>query len=136
MTREYSIRQDLVKILAPFGAFPVENPVRPGTPDVCLILGWIELKVAKRPVLSVTKISVDVRNEQRIWLDQWSRVGGKCWTFTLVEGNGLPIWYLHRGSWSAIYLGNVAESIMKTEAVRFWCGEMPGAKELIPELLK
>lgn len=134
---ESSIRQRLIKEMKSFGAFAVENPVCPGTPDICLILGWIETKVAKRPALVTTDVNVKVRNEQRIWWSRWTRAGGKCWTFTLVERSHTQnVYYLHKASWAIDHLGKSTEQAMRLNAVAFWVGDLPDAKELIPELVK
>ena len=85
---EKRLRSIMVSMLAPFGAFAVENPVCPGTPDICTSLGWIELKCP-----SVAKISV--RKTQLVWMRDWIKHGGTVWVLSVIRTS----WFLHTGQW-------------------------------------
>src|SRR3990167_2086943 len=108
-------RGEVIRVLSPIGAFAIENTAGDGAPDICTTLGWIELKIAYRPRNDLTRVSIDLRKSQRIWLKRWSRYGGKAWTLTKIETNGL--WLLHEGAWAAEHLGNVAFPILVQESL-------------------
>lgn len=127
--RESKFRSIVVKLLAPIGAFPVENTVHSGMPDVCCVLGWIELKVAHRPGNSETIVSVDLRPAQRLWLKKWSMIGGAAWTLTLLGDT----WFLHSAKWAHSLLGRVNEKEMKEKAIAVWT-EPPSFEDMIHAL--
>ncbi len=130
---EARMRQRVIAMLRPLFAFPVENGVAQGAPDVCTVAGWVELKVAQRVAPGVV-LQIDLRNSQRVWLRKWRTHGGRA--FTLVRVNAeTPVWYLHDGRWSAEHLGNVTEEVMHHCALRWWSGE-PSAESLVEALCK
>lgn len=117
MSRESQFRSLVVKLLKPLHAFPVENAIDPaGVPDVCTTVGWIELKVADRPVGRHTRVDVTMRPSQRVWHKSWRAHGGRSWTILLLD----ETWYLHDGRWSSEYLGRVSEDGLKTYAIAIW----------------
>jgi len=85
--------------LKPFGRLVrVENPIDPGTPDVCYCLrrlptmpkgatGWIELKhVHKWPVRSATALVInELTREQVDWHTFWALAGGTSWCLLQVD---------------------------------------------------
>jgi hypothetical protein len=110
---EKKFRHCVIEMLKPVGAFSVENMIGVGCPDVCTTLGWIELKVARRPVRPTSAVSVDLRPAQMLWLRKWRKLGGRAFTLTLLmprEGEeGVTLWLLHDGAWAAEHLGSTAE---------------------------
>ena len=95
---EKEFRGKLVKALKPLRAFAVENDVHDGTPDVCCLAGWIELKVATRPVRVTTRVDVGLRPAQAVWLSGWRRQGGRAWGAILLDDEHV---LLHDGLWVA-----------------------------------
>lgn len=138
MSEESKVRSDLVAALAPLLAFPVENTAHVGCPDVCCLLGWIEIKLADRPVRTDTRVSVVVRPAQRLWMRNWGTQRGHCWWLTRLRGRGLDdLWTLHSGVDGANYLNRWNEKQMSQHAL--WRGHYvnrtPG-DDLILALLK
>lgn len=116
MSEKY-FRKRVVQMLQPLRAFAVENAVGiDGIPDVCCVAGWIELKLANKPMRETTKVSVDLRNAQRVWLRNWRKCGGRAWTLTVIE----QTWYLHDGLWSADYLGDTTLASLIQGACALW----------------
>ena len=106
---EANMRKRVVKILKNLDAMPVENVVRPGTPDVAFIGGWLECKKtpsAGRPKNS-QKIAIlqhGLMNSQRIWLRRHCKKGGRA--FVLVQFGSH--FCLFDGLWAAEKLGKVS----------------------------
>lgn len=139
--RERAFRRAVVDMLQPIGAFAVENMACDGTPDVCTAVGWIELKVGTWPAHASTRVRVDLRVAQGIWMRRWIRHGGRVWTMTLVNQSVMSAkrddsaWFLHNAEWSHEHLGNVTEEQMKEHALAWWSGK-PVAEELLQAILK
>jgi len=112
---EKRMRHQVTKLLEPICAFAVENPVHPGTPEVCTTYGWLELKMGTWPKRTGSPVRVKLRKEQRIWLRKWFALGGSAWTFTWMDGDG--DWFLHPGVWSAQHLGRVCEQSFRDAAI-------------------
>lgn len=83
---EAEFRRKVVRALAPLAAFPVENVVRDGVPDVALVTGWLELKVGRVPLRS-GPVRVGLRDSQRVWLRRWRMHGGHAWTLIELENS-------------------------------------------------
>jgi hypothetical protein len=129
---ESKFRSKVVKLLKPICASPLENAVgEGGDPDVYCIAGWIELKVASRPKTEGTRVTVDVRPAQRLWLKRWRMCGGRAWTLTLLGDT----WLLHEGHWAAECLGNVNERELRANAVQVW-ESAPDSNDLIGALTR
>ncbi len=129
---EAKMRSIVVKLLRPLAAFPVENSVAQGQPDVACVAGWIELKVTQRPSNDMMAVSVDMRPSQRVWHRKWRKLGGRAWTLTRVNAS-VPVWYLHDGEWAANNLGLVSERIMGVNARASWTHE-PSSASLVEVL--
>ncbi len=121
------MRSRVIQLLKPLFAFPVENSLRSGSPDVCCVAGWLELKVAYR---QNGIIPVDLRTTQRLWLRQWRRHGGRAWTLTMLGQS----WHLHDGLWSVENLGSTTEFEMENAAIAVWKSE-PTSEALCKSLL-
>lgn len=129
---EKRFRSLVVGLLRPVGAFPVENSSgEPGCPDVCTMLGWLELKVADRPARPTSYVKVGLRPAQALWLRRWRRLGGRVWTLTLL---GDDLWLLHDGAWAADHLDCEPELTMISEAIMAREGA-PSSEELIQHLM-
>lgn len=124
MSVELTLRSEIVKMLRPLRAFPIENNADVGTPDICCIAGFIELKLGTRPVSHQSRVVVDVRNAQKIWMSNWCRAGGKAWFLTIVD----RLWLVHDGLWGADFLGKVTETTLKENAVWFYVGSPTDAE--------
>lgn len=139
--REKRMRQLIVRMLQPIGAFAVENFAHDGTPDVCTVAGWIELKVGSWPSRAGSRVRIELRTAQGIWMRRWIRHGGKAWTLSLVDQSSVnaprleSAWFLHNAEWAHDHLGNVTEEEMKQQALVWW-QEKPIAEQLISALLK
>jgi hypothetical protein len=107
---EGEFRRKVVQTLRPLRAFAIENEIGVGTPDVCCVTGWLELKVASRPVRASSPVRVKRRPTQATWHRMWRMHGGRSWTLTLLDVEHA---ILHDGYWSATNLGFVnAETLL------------------------
>jgi len=130
---EDKLRSEIVRLLAPLLAFPVENSVgTPGVPDICCVAGWIEMKIAKQPRLTSTIVDIEVRPAQRIWMRNWCKAGGPGWYLTKMG----TLWMLHEGGWGSENLGRVTQNslIHRSNLVRHESG-LPDADSLIRALM-
>lgn len=92
--KESTLRRRVVQLLHRYGAFAVENPAWPGTPDVCTVVGWIELKVLRawptRTRGGIVRVP-HLTAIQRIWHHHWHQAGGKSWFLLLIGRDVLLI---------------------------------------------
>lgn len=141
---EARMRSKVIAMLRPLFAFPVENAVAQGAPDVCCVAGWVELKVASRPFEPSAVVDIDLRSSQRVWLRKWRTHGGRAFTLVRVcqtavyadpQRNVPSVWYLHDGRWSAEHLGMVNEHLLHRSALKWWSGE-PTSESLVEALCK
>lgn len=99
------MRQQLVKILRPLGAFAVENGgCHPGTPDIAYRDGWIECKATEEwPARVDTPVQLDhpLTKGQRIWLILWARVNGRAFVMLNIASE----WLLFEGLAAVAILG-------------------------------
>lgn len=95
---EQTLRKNVVEILAPLDAKPVENPAWPGFPDVSYVEGLIELKQVMRwPHRLTTPLKLDhFTRQQRIFLHRRWRKGGNC--YLLLEVQSEKVFLLFDGS--------------------------------------
>ncbi len=128
---EKRMRRRVIEMLRPIGAFAVENSACDGTPDVCTVAGWLELKLASWPSRAGTRVSVDLRIAQGLWLRRWTRHGGRAWTLLRID----EWWFLHDASWSCDHLGKVPEDELRARARRAWEG-IPDGEEMIATLIR
>lgn len=131
---EAKFRAKVVKLLAPLLAFPVENYVADGAPDICCTAGWLELKIAGEPRANGV-IPVRVRPAQKLWLRAWRAAGQPAWTLTAYHNAGAHwIWLLHDATWSCDNLGMVDLETLTKASVWWWVVE-PSSAELIMRLI-
>ena len=111
-------RSTVIKALKTLDAMAVENRVKPGTPDVEFIGGWLELKyMSKWP--KNTDIIVRIGHftiKQRIWLKRRDRMGGNCWLLLQVGRQ----WLLFNGQTAAVFVGKVNRESLYKLALKVW----------------
>ena len=115
MTGELRLRRELVKILKPLNAQPVENIVKVGCPDIEYHGGWIEVKRTREwPVRAETIIRLDhdLTPEQRTWINRRTRVGGTVWVLIQIDRTYL----LLEGADAAFYVGKVTRKDLESIA--------------------
>lgn len=90
---ERALRREIVKLLRPVGAMPVENPACPGTPDVAYVGGWIELKKARRWPQREGPLKLDHFTQQQfLWLERHILCGGRAHVLLQVGREHLLFW--------------------------------------------
>jgi Mesyanzhinovviridae DNA helicase len=95
----------------------VENPIHPGTPDVNLTTGWIELKtIACWPMRATSKVRIPhYTPQQRVFLyRRWKYAPGT--TFLLMEVRADRQWLLFDGDVAARIVGRGTASDHRREA--------------------
>ena len=128
---EQTMRQRVVKALKPLDAWSVENPCRPGTPDVNYIEGWMELKwVEKWPKRAATPVRLPhFTPQQKLHLRRRWVMGGNAYLLLQVEQD----WYLFNGEEAAIIVGQANRAELEEHSIAFW--RSPNLREdLIPHL--
>lgn len=75
---ESDMRARVVRALKPYDAVAVENPARPGTPDVNYVEGWLELKWLRAwPKKPDTPVRLEhLTPQQDLWMSRRWRAGG------------------------------------------------------------
>lgn len=104
-----------------FHPIRVERPIIPGTPDVNIVQGWIELKSEdewpKRPQ-TIVKLKHPMTVEQRLFHRMRQSAGGKSWVLLKIGRD----WLLFDGRVAADVLGsNNREGLIKA-ALHYWPG--------------
>lgn len=124
---ERNLRSYIVKGLKKAGQFvhAVENPCRPGTPDVygCSLgsMFWIELKwVADWPKRNGRLDIKHFTKEQRLWLRQNGRAGGKSFVLLQVYNQ----WFLLNGIWAADNIGEADQEAINEGALLTFTGNI------------
>lgn len=117
VVKESTLRGIVVLALKRHSAFAVENRVHDGTPDVCSTLGWIECKRLENwPVREPSKIGIDLRRSQQLWLRRWAHCGGSAFVITVICGE----WFIHDGGWSAENMVNATQQQFRDNALKIW----------------
>jgi hypothetical protein len=115
-------------------AVSVENPARPGTPDVNYVEGWIELKKLRRWPRDPDAVvpCVHFRTGQRVWIKRRARAGGRVHVLLQVGQD----WLLLPGAGAAAELGYVPRARLEEMAVRVWHGgiEMKELKRCLMQI--
>jgi hypothetical protein len=107
-------RARVVRALRSLDAQACENRVRPGTPDVHYIDGWIELKWLKSwPKNVETPVKIEhFTPQQRVWLKtRWNK-GGRA--FLLLQAAGSN-WLLFDGATASQLVGRINKEALH------WC---------------
>lgn len=131
---ESNDREDVVGMLKCLHAFPVENSVRQGTPDVAFIGGWIELKkIAGWPKRAGTIFNIPhYTREQRAFARLWADRGGHSFLLLHV---GKSEWVLWKGEDAALLIGQKPTQEVLSYAVQHWTKGL-NQQELIQVLRK
>ena len=110
-------RKDVVRALKSLHAFPVENPVYPGTPDISFIGGWIEMKKLDAwPVRPTTKVRLDHYTlQQRAWARIHHHRGGQSYWLLRVQRE----WLLLHGAVAAEVVGTLTQAELKGRAILY-----------------
>jgi hypothetical protein len=126
--RESDMRQIVVKALAGLDAISVENPARPGTPDVNYVEGWIELKyLPSWPARATTPVKIKCFTpQQRVWLQRRCRRGGSAFFLVRVAND----WLLFDGATAAKMIGVLTKEEMFGFAI-LHCGTTLRTNDLI-----
>lgn len=120
------MRKIVVQVLSGLDAISVENPVRPGTPDVNFIEGWVELKVLEKwPARASTKIKVACFTpQQRVWLERRHRRQGAVFFLILIAKD----WLLFDGYTAGRFIGQYNKNEMIENAILYCEGSLDKAK--------
>lgn len=120
---EARMRQAVVAALKGRDAVAVENPIRPGTPDVNYIEGWIELKqIPAWPKRADTPVRIDhFTPQQRVWLHRRCLRGGRAHVLLLV---GNKEWLLFQGEDAANHLGKIPKKQLLSLAIAVHLGSL------------
>jgi len=126
--KEAGLRSKVLEILKPMDAVPVENGARPGTPDVNITTGWIELKkVEAWPKREDTLLRVDhFSPQQKIWIARRERAQGRVWVLLQVGTDYL----LLKGGDAVNLLGSSPKDTLMQAAIAHWPKRLNG-EELI-----
>jgi hypothetical protein len=126
---EQGMRQKVVKLLSELGAFSVENPIRPGTPDVNYIEGWIELKWLRRYPRNYKESPILIEHftpQQRIWLRKRWEKGGAAYLLLQVKKE----WFLFTGKTASKMVGRSTYQELIGCAAAYWANGL-NKEELI-----
>lgn len=125
------MRQRVIKALKPLDAISVENPCRPGTPDVNYTEGWIELKHKYEwPKRSDSVVRLDhFTPQQRVFLMRRWHVGGNAYLLLQVDHD----WLLFTGEDAADHVGKVDRATLEELAIAVW--NRPNLPEVLPKYL-
>jgi hypothetical protein len=115
---ESGLRTRVCKILTKIGldGIAVENPARPGTPDINYINGWIECKKTSRwPAKeeTVVQLSHDLMQTQRVWIRRRAKAGGNVFVLVQIDHYFL----MFDGLWAVNNLGKKTRKELEDGAV-------------------
>lgn len=115
---ESDMRSRVTSVLRPLHAVAVENPVRPGTPDVNYVEGWLELKWARNwPKRVDSPLVLDHWTpEQRIFFIERVNAGGKIHLLLQVQTQ----WFLLPPMWAVQHLGKATRQQIIEAAEKSW----------------
>lgn len=131
--KESKFRSKVVEKLRPLLAFPVENYVSDGVPDICCTIGWIETKIAG-PTRVNGDVPILIRPAQKIWLQSWRASGCSAWVLTHYDNDGVhDIWLLHEPTWACENYGHVDFEVLAKASLKWWV-TTPSGTELIQAL--
>ena len=128
---EQHMRQRVIKALKPLDAWSVENPCRPGTPDVNYIEGWIELKwKSDWPSRPGTPVRLPhFTPQQKLHLARRWLKGGNAYLLLQVAQD----WLLFDGKTAAEHVGQENRAALESVAQVVW--HSPNLAEDLPPQL-
>ena len=129
---ESGMRENLCRRLKKLDAVAVENPARPGTPDVNFIGGWIECKWLRawpKRVGTPVKLDHPLLAGQKVWIRRRNRRGGKAWVMLQCGRE----WLLFRGGVACDFLGTSTRQELYRHVYHVWRSGLD-ADELIAVL--
>jgi hypothetical protein len=117
---EALLSKKVLKSLLGLDPMPVDNPRKPGTPDINFIEGWLELKHLHHwPKRAKTKVKIKSwTKKQMIWHYTRTSLGGKSWVLLQVGTDYL----LFSGYSAAVYFNESSQSKMRDLALVTWVG--------------
>jgi len=116
---ESDMRTNLCDRLKKLDAVAVENPARPGTPDVNFIGGWIECKWLRawpKRVGTPVKLDHPLLAGQKVWIRRRTRRGGRAWVMLQCGRE----WLLFRGDVACEYLGTATRAELYQHTRAHW----------------
>lgn len=115
------MRSKVTRALRKLGAFAVENPCLPGTPDVAHVGGWIELKwLPGWPKRADSPVRLEhYTQQQRVFHQMWWARGGMVHLLLQVRST----WLLFDGPTAARIVGNVPRAVLEEHALEVWSSE-------------
>jgi hypothetical protein len=122
------MRARVTKALRPLDAIAVENPARPGTPDVNFVEGWVELKWVRAWPKNETTI-VPFKHftpQQRVFHIRRRQAGGISWVLIQCRRE----WILLAGEVAALVVGQSTRQELFDHAHRTWTNGLV-QKELV-----
>ena len=128
MSSEYYDRRKICKLLKSLDAIPVENPARPGTPDINYVEGWLELKRIRNwpknldKNLRVPSFTPQQRNRHRLR----RHVKGESYVLLHVSND----WVFLDGLVAANILGHASKKVLFEKSIFYSEGVFLGEKLL------
>ncbi len=116
---ESDMRKNLCDRLKKLDAIAVENPARPGTPDVNFIGGWIELKWLRhwpKRVGTPVKLDHPLLSGQKVWIRRRNRRGGRAWVMLQCGRE----WLLFKGDAACDFLGTSTRQELYRHVYHVW----------------
>lgn len=114
---ETNQRKTVIRALKPLHAIPVENPIKPGTPDINFVGGWMELKWLRKwpPEGNIVRLP-HFTIQQRRWLKRRWTAGGRAWVLLQCRRE----WMLFTGMTANRLLGHLTKDALSRVATRHW----------------
>lgn len=96
----------------------VENPAKPGTPDINYIEGWVELKwLPEWPKRAGTTVKFPkFYPQQRVWLVKRTLAGGKCFVLVQIAS----IYLLYQGGYAGQHFNRMTKDELIKNALKVW----------------
>ena len=126
---ENKMRSKMVAALRSMHAFPVENPMFPGTPDIAFIGGWIECKrLEKWPKDYQAPVQVPHYTKQQRTFARVDEARGGRVLFLLKVGEFE--WFLFDGTHAAQVIGHLTREEMIRNCLCY-CGRFFDERKLV-----
>jgi hypothetical protein len=115
---ESDLSKKVINALYPLDPMPVDNPRRPGTPDINFVEGWMELKyMPEWPRKASTLVKFPkFSTQQRVWLVKRSVRQGNCFVFLQVKN----LYLLFEGGFAGQHFDRMTKDEMIKNALYVW----------------